>query len=272
MKQMPVLEIERSQLCRIAKMLVLWSLSALVCASVASAARLTVSIPASPPLLPNPATLPSSAHAVLVGPPGVQYDVPIRRDSSFTFPDLAEASYLLTIHSRDHFFPPLRVDVTNAAEPAQPQTIQAWQTFRGNEWTNKGPHYGTGKGDLHIMVQPSSMKSFYAERTGFSLFSFLKSPMILMALVSGVMIFGMPYLMDNSKLKWLRIVKDVMGTDQATVDPETKAEFEEMQKKGPMTGSQGAGAQMQNFDFAGWMAGKGAGAESGSSGGGSKRR
>ncbi|KAI7162381.1 hypothetical protein KC349_g2061 [Hortaea werneckii] len=234
-------------------MLGLWGLSALLCASVASAARLTVSIPASPPLLPNPATLPSSAHAVLVGPPGVQYDVPIKRDSSFTFPDLAEASYLLTIHSRDHFFPPLRVDVTNAAEPAQPQTIQAWQTFRGNEWTNKGPHYGTGKGDLHIMVQPSSMKSFYAERTGFSLFSFLKSPMILMALVSGVMIFGMPYLMDN-------------------MDPETKAEFEEMQKKGPMTGSQGAGAQMQNFDFAGWMAGKGAGAESGSSGGGSKRR
>ncbi|KAI7091983.1 hypothetical protein KC356_g141 [Hortaea werneckii] len=95
--------------------------------------------------------------------------------------------------------------------------------------------------------------SFYAERTGFSLFSFLKSPMILMALVSGVMIFGMPYLMDN-------------------MDPETKAEFEEMQKKSPMTGSQGAGAQMQNFDFAGWMAGKGAGAEGGSSGGGSKRR
>lgn len=53
------------------------------------------------------------------------------------------------------------------------------------------------------------------------------------------------------------------------MDPDTKAEFEEMQKKGPLTGSQGAGAQMQNFDFASWMAGgKGADTEGGASGGG----
>lgn len=179
-------------------MLNLWSAALLICASLASAARLSVSIPASPPLLPNPATLPSSTHAVLIGPPGIRYDVPIKRDSTFTFPDLAEASYLLTIYSRDHFFPPLRVDVEKATGESQSQTIQAWQTFRGNEWTHKGAHYGSGKGELQVSVQPSMPKNFYQERGGFSVFSFLKSPMILMALVSGAMIFGMPYLMENS--------------------------------------------------------------------------
>lgn len=43
------------------------------------------------------------------------------------------------------------------------------------------------------------------------------------------------------------------------MDPETKAEFEEMQKSSPITGSEGAAASIQNFDLASWMAGKSGG-------------
>lgn len=51
-----------------------------------------------------------------------------------------------------------------------------------------------------------------------------------------------------------------------------KAEFEEMQKKGPITGQDGPANALQNFDLAGFLAGKGSGgADSGSSGGGRKR-
>ena len=52
-----------------------------------------------------------------------------------------------------------------------------------------------------------------------------------------------------------------------------KAEFEEMQKKGPASGGEGASAAnaMQNFDLAGWMAGKGQGGGSGGGGGGKKK-
>jgi len=157
-------------------MLVLKSLAVLAGTSLASAANLTVSIPSSPPLLPNPASLAPSTHAVLIGPPGVQYEAPIRRDNTFIFPDLAEASYLLTVHSRDYFFPPLRVDVTKAADGTQQETVQAWQTFRGNEWSNKGPFYGSGTGGLRIQIQPSSQKNFYQDRGGFNIIDFVKSP------------------------------------------------------------------------------------------------
>jgi hypothetical protein len=41
------------------------------------------------------------------------------------------------------------------------------------------------------------------------------------------------------------------------VDPETKAEFEEMQKNGVMgSGNTQTAQQIQNFDLASWMAGK----------------
>lgn len=163
------------------------------------AAHLTVSVAPSPQL-PNPATLTSTTHAVLLGPAGTSYDVPIRRNSIFVFPDLAAASYLLTVHSRDYFFPPLRIDVTaSSSENSGQDNISAWQTFRGNEWSNKGPSYGSGQGELNVQVTTSGMKDYYQPRGGFSIMSFLKSPMILMGLVSVVFIFGMPYIMENSK-------------------------------------------------------------------------
>jgi ER membrane protein complex subunit 7 len=193
-------------------MLVTSILSLLLSAGLTTAARLSVSIPPSPPQLPNPATLPASTHAVLLGPPGIRYDVPIRKDNRFVFHSIEEASYLLSIHSRDHVFPPLRIDVSKSEGDATQQSITAWQTFRGNEWSNKGPQYGTGENALSIEVRPMAQKDFYMERGGFNILSFLKSPMILMSLVSVVMIFGLPKLMENSayqtavmKIQWTNI-------------------------------------------------------------------
>lgn len=48
------------------------------------------------------------------------------------------------------------------------------------------------------------------------------------------------------------------------MDAETKAELDEMQKKGAITGQNGAATQIQNFDLAGWMAGKSSGTGGGS--------
>ena len=56
------------------------------------------------------------------------------------------------------------------------------------------------------------------------------------------------------------------------MDPETKEEMMQMQKKGPLTGQDGAANAIQNFDLAGFLAGRGGGgADSGSSAGGRKR-
>ena len=55
-------------------------------------------------------------------------------------------------------------------------------------------------GELAINVSPTGTKDFYQTRGGFDVVGFLKSPMILMALVSVGMIFGLPYIMDNSTL------------------------------------------------------------------------
>ncbi|KAF2688742.1 hypothetical protein K458DRAFT_359648 [Lentithecium fluviatile CBS 122367] len=208
-------------------------------ASVASAARFMLHMPATQ--LVNPSTLPSATHATLQssGPPQDAY---ITRSNSFNFNNVSTGSYLATVHCRDYAFEPLRIDVTveETVEGSgeKKEMIRAWQTFIGNEWDNKGEGRGEGGNGLVVEVKPLGQKNYYQERGGFSPLSFLKNPMILMALFSMVLIFGMPYLMEN-------------------MDPETKAEFEEMQKKGVMgSGTTNTAQQIQNFDLASWMAGK----------------
>ncbi|PSN67824.1 hypothetical protein BS50DRAFT_587070 [Corynespora cassiicola Philippines] len=214
-------------------------------ASVSSAARFILHVPTTN--LVNPSSLTSSTHATLQSA-GAPIDAYLTRSNSFNFNNVSAGSYLATVHSKDFAFEPLRIDVSveEAVEGSgeKKEVIRAWQTFIGNEWDNKGESRAEGSNGLVIPVKPIGQKYFYQERAGFSPLSFLKNPMILMALFSMVLIFGMPKLMEN-------------------MDPETRAEFEEMQKTGVLgSGSTNTAQSVQNFDLASWMAGK---SDSGSS-------
>ncbi|TKX27484.1 hypothetical protein C1H76_0321 [Elsinoe australis] len=216
------------------------------CLPLSLAAHLTISIPSSPPLLSNPSTLPPTTHATLLGPDGTIHSSRLTRQNTITFSSLASGSHLLSIFTRDYTFPQYRIDVTPLSQstPSDPkEAIEIVQTFRGNEWGNKGQVYGSGNDTVTIALSPNAKKEFYAQRQGFSALSILKNPMILMALVSAGLVFGMPYLMDN-------------------MDEETKKEFEEAQKSNPLAGGDAAAA-LQNFDLAGWMAGKTTGSKGG---------
>jgi hypothetical protein len=102
--------------------------------SLSSAAYLTVSIPASN-LLPNPSTLPVSTHATLHAS-GAPLTAPLSRANTFSFAHVPAGSYLLTIHCREYFFEPVRVDIGATSNGVE--FVKAWQTFRGNEWDNTG--------------------------------------------------------------------------------------------------------------------------------------
>jgi hypothetical protein len=142
------------------------------------------------------------------------------------------------VHCREFTFAPLRVDVDEADGQ-----VEAWQTFRGNEWDNRGE-----RRDVPLELKATKRADYYQTRSEFSPASLLKNPMILIALVSlGVMV-GIPYLVDN-------------------MDPEMRAEFEEQQKK-QVAGVRNPQNALQNFDMAAWMASKTAKTPGGDTGGG----
>jgi len=83
------------------------------------------------PLLPDPSTLPPSTSLTLTTA-GIAKRTLIRRDNTFSFSDVPEGSYLLDVQCQTYQFAPLRVDVNGQGE------VVVHQTFRGNEWRNKG--------------------------------------------------------------------------------------------------------------------------------------
>jgi hypothetical protein len=193
---------------------------------IALATHLRISIPSSHQL-PHPSTLPASTHATLTTLSNT-YSAPLRFDNTFDFRNVSSGSYLIDVHCHTYAFAPLRVDVHEGVK-ALPGSegvaeVQVWGTFRGNEWSNKGEvvqvQQVEGKvGAWEFDVKVQGGKDYFIERAGcesskiallgirigllmrwniVSPLSLLKNPMILIAGVSMLIVFGMPYLMDNS--------------------------------------------------------------------------
>jgi hypothetical protein len=185
------------------------------------ASHLRVSIPSSQQLQ-HPNTLPASTHATLTTLSNT-YSAPLRSDNTFDFRNVTSGSYLFDVHCHTHAFAPLRVDVHEITPDGvgfDGQEVQVWGTFRGNEWSNKGEVVQAQNEDgiWSFDVRAQAGKDYFIERTGcesrtilfqreirllmlwnlVSPLSLLKNPMILIAGVSMLIVFGMPYIMDNS--------------------------------------------------------------------------
>lgn len=125
-------------------------------AATALAADLTLYLPA----VPNPAGLPPTTHATLTSR-GTRRSAPVTASNTFVFRNVtAPASYLADVHCPTDGFQPLRVDV------AADGSVQAWETFRGNEWDNKGEALAvragaTGQG---VEVRALGSKNYFVER------------------------------------------------------------------------------------------------------------
>ncbi|KAI9052745.1 hypothetical protein LZ554_003018 [Drepanopeziza brunnea f. sp. 'monogermtubi'] len=212
-------------------------LSGLLALPLTLCTHLRLTIPSSP-ALQHPSTLPPSTHATLTTL-SRSYSAPLTTYNGFDFRNVSSGSYLLDVHCHTHAFAPLRVDVSDPGAVGEVKDeVQVWGTFRGNEWNNKGEKVEVKGVEDRVGVwgfeaKVLGRKEYLVERVGFSPMSILKNPMILIAGVSMLLVFGMPYLMDN-------------------MDDEMKAELEARQK-GPAAPA--APNPLQNFDAAAWLAG-----------------
>lgn len=130
--------------------------------ALALSTPLTVLI-APTPQLPQPATLPPSTSASLTTI-SKAYSSHLSSQNTFHFRNVSAGSYLFSIACATHAFPPLRVDV------AADGTVEAWRTFRGNEWENKGEEFGVGEGNV-LEVKALGGKGYYMERQSCKFFS-----------------------------------------------------------------------------------------------------
>lgn len=124
--------------------------------------------------LPNPRALPPSTHATLTTSSSGAHTAYLTPLNAFVFHNVSEGSYLFDVHCLTHAFPPLRVDVVSVpsggGDNSQTQKgggralkVSAWETFRGNDWDNKGEAIPATGGSLEIKMFGG--KAFYMERS-----------------------------------------------------------------------------------------------------------
>jgi hypothetical protein len=98
--------------------------------SIAIALTVQGSIPPSR-VLSNPSVLPADTQITLTTA-GTRKSTFLRNDNTFVFRNVSQGSYLLETTCTTYHFAPLRVDVDRSG------TVKAFQTFRGNAWSNLG--------------------------------------------------------------------------------------------------------------------------------------
>lgn len=137
------------------------ALLTLFCAILgASASAASLSLTVSLPAKPNPFLLPPSTHATLSSL-HKRLDAPLTAVNTFSFHNVSADSYLLDVHCATDTFQPLRVDV------GEDGAVKVWETFRGNEWGNKGeevPVKGEGESRRGFSVKALGGKIFLLER------------------------------------------------------------------------------------------------------------
>ena len=134
--------------------------------------------------LPKPQSLPARTFAALTTV-NFTLTATFTRASTFEFLDPPPGSYLCEVWTNSHVFVPMRVDVSmlpagdEAGSNSQKEDtvrsksllkrVDVWQTFRGNEWDNKGELLGSGtleQGGVQANVGVLGVRDFYEARQG----------------------------------------------------------------------------------------------------------
>lgn len=125
--------------------------------ALADAADLTLRLTPSPNY--DVRTLPPSTHATLTTL-GDRYAAPLTTAGDFVFHNVSAGSYLGDVHCPTHAFAPVRVDVA-VGEDERKVVVEGWETYRGNDWGNKGEVAAT---DGTVSVRCLGPKNYFMER------------------------------------------------------------------------------------------------------------
>jgi hypothetical protein len=149
-------------------------LAAQAAPSAHQSTTVTFRVPASAALA-NPFSLAPATHATLTTAGQRTLSAPLTTANAFVFHNVTPGSYLVDVHAPTHVFAPLRLDVLaesdgdgHGATPVEGKgkglILRAWDTYRANDWDNKGEAVALAEGNV-FDVSAVAPKNYFAERS-----------------------------------------------------------------------------------------------------------
>eukprot|EP00735_Rhodelphis_limneticus_P001707 TRINITY_DN1236_c0_g1::TRINITY_DN1236_c0_g1_i1::g.26912::m.26912 TRINITY_DN1236_c0_g1::TRINITY_DN1236_c0_g1_i1::g.26912 ORF type:complete len:231 (-),score=72.44,sp/A5PJA8/EMC7_BOVIN/33.52/2e-19,DUF2012/PF09430.5/6.7e-22,CarboxypepD_reg/PF13620.1/0.24 TRINITY_DN1236_c0_g1_i1:821-1471(-) len=127
-----------------------------------------------------------------------------RSDGTFTIHMMTSGSHVVEVQSTEFYYPSMRVEV-GEANLGSGKSVRAWAMDE------------TGKKSLTpypLVFTPKFKPNYFEVKEQFSYGVFLKNPMVIMMLFTGLMVFVTPKLMDNmdpEELKEMQKRQEEMG-------------------------------------------------------------
>jgi len=126
----------------------------------------------------------------------------ITRDGNFTIPDVDPGTYVLSVASHDHVFDQFRVDVADSTSPPHVRSH-----LLGTPLISAASVYLR----YPIALTPRHKNNYFQPRESFNLLAMFQSPMVMIMVVTGLMMLGMPYIMKNLDPQTLEDLKSHQG-------------------------------------------------------------
>jgi len=127
----------------------------------------------------------------------------IQDNGRFILHDIPKGNYSLKVSTNLYQFQMLRVDIGHTPE----RKVVARILRVGGDFDATGPEIG-----YPIRMSPISKYDYFTLREGFNFLGILSSPMMLMSLVSLILVFFAPKMMNNLDEETLKEVQETQST------------------------------------------------------------
>ncbi|KAF8844090.1 hypothetical protein BDN67DRAFT_54162 [Paxillus ammoniavirescens] len=117
-----------------------------------------------------------------------RYSGRVTRGGNFSIPDVNSGTYILSVLSHDYVFDQVRVDISDSS---QPPDIKSY--IVGTPLTSSA----SVSLPYPVVLTPRQKNNYFKPRESFNLLGMFQNPMIMIMMLTGLMMLGMPYIMKN---------------------------------------------------------------------------
>ncbi|KAF8140091.1 hypothetical protein EV363DRAFT_326458 [Boletus edulis] len=131
-----------------------------------------------------------------------KYSARITRNGNFSIPDVDPGIYALSVTSHDYIFDQFRVDVVDSTSPPHVRSHMLGTPLISA--TSPFLRYP-------IVLVPRHKNNYFTPRESFNLLGMFQNPMVMIMVLTGLMMLGMPYIMKHLDPQTLEELKSQQG-------------------------------------------------------------
>ncbi|KAL4068188.1 hypothetical protein J3A83DRAFT_4257172 [Scleroderma citrinum] len=126
------------------------------------------------------------------------YSARVTRNGNFTIPGVDSGTYVLSVLSHDYIFDQLRIDISSPS---------ALPEIKSHVFGTPLLSPAAVPLPYPITLTPRAKNNYFKPRNSFSVLTMFQNPMMVLMLVTGLMVLGLPYIANNMDPKTIEEIK-----------------------------------------------------------------